>query len=125
MDMPVNDPIVAVVQNTAFTVLFPTKTLSCKLSLPPRLSEHVGSCNKRRLNLASGGDRFFVGAVRRGDGACLALGLLEGHLDVAAGGHEGVKDGEEEHGDCVEDVLPVLHPECVSSSSLTFSYCSW
>lgn len=47
--------------------------------------------------------------MRRGDGAGLALGLLEGHLDVAAGRDEGVDDSEEEHGDRVENILPVPH----------------
>lgn len=55
--------------------------------------------------------------MRWGDGTCLTLGLLEGHLDIAPGRDERVDDGEEEHGDCVEDVLPEMHPERVSSSS--------
>lgn len=96
-----------------------------RASSPPPLLTYTerskkGKRESRYLNLPGGGDRFLVGAVRWGDGTCLALGLLEGHLDVAPGRDEGVDDGEEEHGDCVEDILPVLHPECVSSSSLNF-----
>lgn len=58
------------------------------------------------LDMTSGGDGLHIRAVGRAH-TCLALGLLEGHLNVAAGGNEGVDDDEEEHGDRVEDVLPI------------------